>query len=234
MATKLYFHDAASPDTGTLPSGDGYANGGGSSINHVTGAGTNRDATPSIGVSQTSIVMTTQAITTSQESLLRRFLSRPLAAQTIPSQSITAGLAIASSNLSSNFFTNGIEAGIWRPSTGAYIATLWASGPFLLGTAVGENTLAATEQWFTSGAETSASRDVLDGDILVFGVWRDATVQGMGTSYTNTFYYDGTTEGSATSAASYINFPTTLTFFTPAKSQVVNPSKKLKKSLLAA
>ena len=52
-----------------------------------------------------------------------------------------------------------------------------------------------------------------DGDILVFEAW-DSCTQGMSTAYTDTYYYDGTTEDSTTTNAAYLLAPVDLALFT--------------------
>ena len=51
-----------------------------------------------------------------------------------------------------------------------------------------------------------------DGDILVVELWAENT-QGNSTSRTNTIYYDGTTEGSTTSNAAFLQAPGAVTFY---------------------
>lgn len=205
MATKFYMHNATSTDTGTLPTGFGLVNGTASAVN-VSGADTNRVADTTIGASQASGVLTTLANTSSQTSLIRRFLSAPLAAQTIAQQAVDSSAAWAESSLNSDFQPTAAVT-LWRPGTGAVVGLVksWSWGE--PGTA---------EAWAVeaSGGNSSA-QTALDGDILVFEFYRGSGVQGMATAYTNSFFYDGTTEGSSTTAASFVTFPNTLTFYTP-------------------
>jgi len=74
-------------------------------------------------------------------------------------------------------------------------------------------TAAATEQTESLTVAWSAtSVTILDGDILVFEVSTTFT-QGMATAYTDSFSYDGTTEASTTTCASFVTPPAALTLF---------------------
>jgi hypothetical protein len=210
MATKFYLLDGATTDTGTLPSGFAAADDASltSSVN-VSGADTNRTASTTISgtAGQRSGVLTTLANVNAQPSLLRRFVSDPIAAQTIGVQTLGYGCATSESSTNSDFLAQ-FRVSLWRPGTGALVGFL------TFGTTSPEAT--TSEVWISGNiAAATTSRTALDGDIIVIEAWRPVTVQLMATAYTNTFFYDGTTEGSATTPASFINFPNTLTFYTP-------------------
>ena len=223
MATKFYLHDAATTDTGTLPSGFNSINGTQTSSVNVPGADTDRQADTTIGVAvQNSGALTTLANTNAQRSMLRRFVSSPIAAQTIASQVLTYGVAANESNTNSNF---GLECriGLWRPSSGALVGMIKDPQTLIVST-----NMTTSEAWTAATMAASLAQTSQDGDILVFELWRDGAAQGMSTAYTNTVFYDGTTEGSATTPASYINFPNTITFFTPPAipDVVMSPSRR--------
>lgn len=211
MATKFYLHDAATPNTGTMPSTspsawDGGPTGAGS---EASGASTARDATTTIGVANPD---TESSITAAATSVLqrlghRRFVTRPLAAQNVSTGSLTWTFSYARSESNTNH--NGdIVLGVyaWRPGSGAQVGSLIVSitGAVMAATAETADSKTAIE----NGAVT-----VQDGDILVFDVMSKFT-QGMNTAYTDQFAYDGTTEASTTTCASFIICPTTLSFFT--------------------
>lgn len=202
---KFYLHDAATNNTGTLP-GASTLDASSPTVT-ATGASTNRDATGSLGATQTSIAVATNATTSAQSAWHRRFLSYPIAAQTIAAQTITFSMACEENNASANYLpTCGVY--LWRPSTGTKIGTLLAVGSISL-------TEPSTVQIARSGTATSTSVTALDGDILVFETWRKSNAQGAATTYTDTEYYDGTTEASASSCASFVGFATPIAIYSP-------------------
>lgn len=203
--SKLYFHDATNPVGGTLPG----APVGRSPSRESATARTLRMMDDIIGASQVSVVDTTAA-TAAQSNLYRRFASKPLSAQTIASQTITVRLAASESNAASNMFSSGVfYLFLWRPSTGANIGVL-VDITVITEPGTGETSIVA------SG--TSTARTAQAGDILVLEIY-SAQSQSMATSYTNTIYYDGTTEQSATSNAAHIEFTNAVTFPDPVVEQ---------------
>jgi hypothetical protein len=205
--SRFYFHDATTSDTGTLP-GATTIDTTTSPSQTATGASTNRSMDANLGASQTSIALTSLANTSAQPSWFRRFLSAPIGAQTISNaQTVTIACGASESSTNSNFLVN---AGVyvWRPSGGgSLVGSLtpqnWG------GPAAAEPSTAET--WVTgSVGSESASVTSQDGDVLVVEIWRDSSTQSMSTAYTNTFFYDGTTETSASNAASYIDFSTAI------------------------
>jgi hypothetical protein len=178
------------------------------------------------GSSQTSATLTTLATVVTQDSWMRRFCSAPIAAQTIDNAVVTITLAVAASesNAVSNFLVTG-TLGVWRPSAGSLVGliaddTVGNTPGFEPGT---------TETWGTSTTSGSGSVTSQNGDILVLEIWRGQGVgQSMSTAYTNVFFYDGTTEGSASNAASYIDFSTAIVMSAgaAARSLVVSPRSR--------
>lgn len=210
MATKFYLHDAASAVAGTLPATNAQVSA------DTPGTGTtialaNKTMNTTIGTLQKSIVKNTLANTNDQAVPIGRWLSDPIAAQTIASQTFTVhiGAAVSSTN-SALTLTCNIE--LWRPGTGAVVSALYdvahASGPFTPNPVV-----SLTEADETQSTSTT-SQTSQDGDIIIIEIWRNHAVQSMATSYTNTLFYDGTTEASATTNAAYLNFANTVTMFT--------------------
>lgn len=211
MATKFYFHDAASADTGTLPSAWLSTN------YHVppdvtaTGASTNRSMDTTIGALQVSIALTTLAQTAVQHNWFRRFLSSPLAAQNIASQSVNLSVGASEANIASNMFPVPLMF-LWRPSTGALVGPIMDVG-FPGGTEPG-----TAESSYTATG-TSQVIDALDGDIIVLDLIATNN-QGGATARVNTQFYDGTTEASTTTNAAFLSFANTITFSTGAAAQV--------------
>ena len=195
---KFYFHDAATGNTGTLPAGEHSAS---TASVTATGANTQRSMDDTIGVSQTSIALTTLANTSAQPCLFRMFESLPLAAQTIAAGNWQLSLAGSEANANSNLhFTACVYA--WRPGTGAVVGSLIFD---LAAASTGEpgTSEAALSDTTISGGSVTVSA----GDILICEIWRDATVQGNATARVNTFFYDGTTEASAASNAAFLLAP---------------------------
>lgn len=201
--TVFYFHDATTPDIGTLPVATTSA-----ITPNVTavGAGTNRDMNQTLGLAQVSPALTTLAVTTLQRNWFRRFVSRPLAAQTLPTGRWAIQGVAFESNAASNMLMWGAVLKVWRPSTGAVVATLLDNpqlGSVEPGTAA---TLITTNTTSIPGVAVN------DGDILLVELWA-ANTQGGATARTNTIRYDGTTESSTATPASYLEAPDTIVFY---------------------
>ncbi len=196
---KWYLHDAATADAGTLP-GAGTTTTG-SATTTVTGASTNRSLDNTPGAGQTSVAFASAAAT-AQSQWVRRFCSGPIGGQSLLTTSAGFQLHYAAqqSNTNANF-APGACCVIWRPSTGVVVGRFVDIGAMGLGQALG----GTVEAWPGSNSANTTAVTVLDGDIIVVEVWNN-NPQGMTTSYTDTFYYDGTTEGSSSTAASFIEF----------------------------
>lgn len=206
MVTKFYWHDAATTDAGTFPSS---AQTGTPTVT-ATGAATARAMDANIGSFQVSIGLTSSATKTQQYDWFRMFISRPLKGGTYATSGTwTVRAAIKTGNATNAAWKITVGTYIWRPSGGgsfvAAINTVLAG----LGTA------ATTGETDTTAA-TLGGTDVtiLDGDVLICEVWGELA-QGKATAYTWTLFYDGTTEGSTTSNAAYIESPVDLPYFAP-------------------
>lgn len=197
MVTRFYFHDATSTNTGTMPGAGTSASSTVPDWVYLDGLMRAMDGT--IGTAQTSKGFTTAAQTTTQAGMIVRFVSAPIAAQSLASQGITYSAAHSESSTSSDFLPSFVLS-LWRPSSGAYVATLYDGPSGLLFLEPG------TSETATSGSRTATAATAQDGDILVLEVWRAPNTQAMATGYTNTVYYDGTTVSSATTNAAYIEF----------------------------
>lgn len=207
MATiaKFYLLDAATPNAGTMPSGAlRISNTGTATTGDATGARTARDATDVAGTSNPDIESTITAVADVNQQLWghRRFVTRPLAAQSTPGGTWTFSYARSESNLNHNQAVRCVVYR-WRPSD--------SSQSGVLQTFVGaEPTTAATEQAESIPINFPTAETLLDGDLLVFDVTTVFT-QGMGTAYTEQFAYNGTTEASTTTCASFITPSAALT-----------------------
>lgn len=197
--SKFYLHDAATADAGTLPGATTVSLT--SPTQTATEASTNRSMDAAIGPGQTSQAVSTTATKSTQGSWYRRFLSAPIAAQTFANNaSYTYQVGYSQSNTNSAINSGNLCLAVWRPSTGAVVGRIYDS----VNSTAGGNTTNTTQQvgglGFSGAAVTSQ-----DGDILVLEVWT-ANAQSMATSYTNTVFYDGTTESSTTNEAAFIEF----------------------------
>lgn len=210
MATRLYFHNAASTLVGTLPTNTQSAT---AATWTATGGTTLRTMDTTIGISQASLSGTSSASTAAQNGFLGYFASSPLSGtQTVGGGSIIFLSADDESNAQSNFWVNGLEIYVWRPSTGTKVGTVKAFGATSLGGL--EGSTAEATNYITGITSTGISAST--GDIVVIEVWSNFT-QGMATAYTENFYFDGTTtytaENTATSScASFVELTETLTF----------------------
>lgn len=224
MATisKFYLLDATTPNSGTMPgSGDAFKGEGTSSSNDnngdATGARTARDATDVAGTSNPDIesVITSNADTLTQRWGHRRFVSRPIAARTFApgDGNWTFSYARSEANLNHNQSIR-CNVYLWRPSTGAAVGTFNVSNSSQAIMGGSEPTVAATEQAESVTGTWALSTAGADGDVLVFEI---ATVflQAMATAYTDNFAYNGTTEASTTTCASFVTPPSALTLYVP-------------------
>lgn len=211
MATiqKFYFLDATSPNTGTMPSNSPAAILGVTVTGDAAGASTARDtsATPGTANPDTESSITATADTNPQLWGHRRWVSRPLAARgvfTTGEGFWTWSCAWTESNAAHNCRPN-VVMYVWRPSTGAQVGTQTVSIQ-----------LAEPGTTQTALNATALVQDGLDpqpvanGDILVFDVSSGFT-QSMSVAYTDQGAYNGTTEASTTTCASFVNAPIALT-----------------------
>jgi hypothetical protein len=188
MASKFYLHASTTGVGGTLPASN---------------------ATVS-ATTPTQIVSGTNRSMNAQPSLIGRWVSGLIAAQTISSQQIDVQLANSESAGQSNFQVT-YSLVVWRPSDGSVVGRirdLQHSGTEPSTSEVNVN---------ISNGGTSTSVTSQDGDVLILEIWRDSTTQTNSTARTNTIYYDGTTEGSNTNNAAYVNFANTISMYNPNK-----------------
>jgi hypothetical protein len=210
VISKFYLLEAATPNTGTMPSG--FIS---TIVGSATGALTIRDATDTHGSSNPDIesTITANANQTTQRWGHRLFVSRPLAAHTFAAAdgNWTFSYARSESNTSHNMSMQCTVVAV-DPATGLRRGA-GSQSVLLSGT---EPSSASTEEAEAiTGAWGANPLTISDGDILFFEVTSVFT-QGMSSAYTDQFAYDGTTEASTTTCASFVTPPAALTLFTAA------------------
>jgi hypothetical protein len=188
MATRLYFHNATTSVSGTLPTTEQSA---ATADVTATGANTNRVMDTIIGSGQTSINITTSASTNARNNFLRRFVSPPLVGdQVVGGGNMILNAADQESSTNANFWINSLCVYVWRPSTGAKVGNVRdAAGTSLGGSE--PSTSNSMQVTHITGITTSAV-NALNGDVVVCEIWT-RTTQSQATAYTCIFQYDGTT-----------------------------------------
>lgn len=188
----------------------------------------NRQLLSTPGSSQTFLNYTTLAQTTGQAVGVARFFSPALAAQSVPASfSWTSRCARAESNTNVNL-DGGYRIGFWRPSAGATVISDGSVSNITMLHHITEPASAGTEE--DQGVMTYTSNSfegwtLQDGDYMLLEVYFSFT-QSMATAYAATFYWAGTTEGSATSNAAYIGSPS-LTLLSEAGSPAQRPKQNV-------
>jgi len=206
-STKLYLRGSTTPNSPTngekstaLPvgtftgnSGDGFEN---------------LSLSTTKGSSQTSKTISSLIQLTHQDMYPARFSSQSLAAQTFSAGTWTLALATSESDANAESQTVG-SIYVYRPTTASVVGYIYDSD-----TALGvEYSTTEDGQVVTVSGSSVTSQD---GDILVFEYWIHAT-QLISLGYTNTLYFDGTTDvvdSTSSDAASYIQAPISITFST--------------------
>lgn len=214
--TKLYFHNALTSDTGTLPttiqSGQGTPDLLSDAVN------VNRSMDTTIGVSQASLSCVDTSSLTAGRAYFTRFLSSPLNMTTVSSD--TWNYTFAAKETASdqfpcfgaNFFVI-VTLYVWRPSNGTRIGFVINGNS----SANFSEPSATNQEQSLSGTFAGGSVGCQSGDILAFEVLLSC----VNNNSTDTFYYDGTTETNnnrtvVSSQASHIeSSTTTLTFLIP-------------------
>jgi hypothetical protein len=218
MATKLYLRNTTSTVAGSLPTYplDGVGN------YFVTSTATLRALSTTIGAGQTSRAGSSLAQTGIQDGGYGYWTTDPLSgSQTVGGGTVTVNIAASESNTNMNLGENAsggawkVYIYVWRPSTGAVVGTVVASYTSWNTT---EPSAASTEK-VIHGTLGSSGISAQDGDIVVVEL-AVAHNQGMASSYTNTIFYDGTTENTTTNTtvsnhAAFVQFTENLTFQTP-------------------
>jgi hypothetical protein len=210
MATRFYFHNDTNALTGTFPTTEqaGIA----ASVTS-TGANTLRTMDLSIGTAQTTATVTSLASTAVQNHFMRFFCSPPLVGdQTVGGGTMILNAADAEGNNNANWWINSLNVYVWRPSTGTKVGTVRDDA----GTSLGGLEGGTGETVSHVTGITSSAISALDGDVIICEVWVRAQ-QSASMSYTNTFYFDGTTvntteNASVTNHASFLEMSENLIF----------------------
>lgn len=213
MATisKFYLLDAATPNTGNLPtSAEPITSSWGSpETGAAADAYTVRDATDVPGSSNPDVEssFSSNANQNLQRWAHRRFISRPLAAQTIQG-GVNGTWTLSYARYESNNAHNQViicMVRVWRPTALHFVDYTLA---YIVGTEGG------LSEGYESVTDDGRGDDfnINNGDCLVFDILSYFT-QSMSTSYTDYFCYDGTTEASTTTCASFVSPPSALTLF---------------------
>lgn len=179
-----------------------------------------RTLSTTIGTGQVSSFITSIAATTFQTALLGIFATNPIANDsiTIGAGSIILNAADATSNATRLLFnTNSVNIYVWRPSTNTLVGYILDAAGFDLSTGA-PKAVSTTETVTHITGILGSPVTALEGDILVVEVWSSFTPT-VTTSYTGTWYYNGTTENatqgsSVANHASYIQFTEDITFKT--------------------
>lgn len=208
---KMYLHAASSSITGTLPAPGTQSVNDSTPSFTATGADTNRAMDNTLGVAQASLAATGSFLAASQNVWFGRWVSEALNAATFGSGTWTrSGAASETSTNANMFFPSGCLY-LWRPSTGARIGFIFDRTALNFGVGASEPGTAETGY---SGTQTGVNVTALAGDVLVFEAWCLGT-PAMAASYTITEFYDGTTEASTTSNASFLQAPANISFQDP-------------------
>jgi len=187
MAIKLYFHNALNNLSGTFPVTEASSY---NADNTGDDAFYWRTMNTSIGTGQAASVTSTSTTVNGQLSLMGKFCSPPLDGdQTVAGSNYYYNVASEESSSAANFWVNTLNLYVWRPSDGTKVGTIRDAANQSLISTEGST---GTEQSHV-GTFTTSQVSALDGDVVMCEVWAFFT-QGMATSYTGTFYYDGTTE----------------------------------------
>jgi hypothetical protein len=213
MATRLYLRAALAAVSPTAGEKSTFYPQVGRLTNLNSGTGfEDLSLSTAKGAAQTSKVRATQADnTTAQECYIARFSSPALAAQTIAANTWSKGIAVQESNSNANQFMAAGVIYVWRPGTSSVVGAVYdASGTY------------GTEHTTSEDGEvlniSGSSVTTQDGDILVYEHWTTGTIQGHASSYNITVYFDGTTdvvEATTTDAASWLETPQNLVWYTP-------------------
>ena len=213
---RLYFH-AATNSLSNLPT---TSQGSLTSDKNVDAQSVNRSMDKTIGTSQASLVLTSNATTSAQNYYFTRFVSEALSGIS----SITAGnwnynISALESSTNANFPTGAssidrITLYVWRPGTGKVGDILDGNSSPDADEATTSGTGRVSHATFTGSLVSSVS----DGDVLCFEVWFQIT-QAAATAYTDSLFYDGTTVNltrlaATTNHASFLETSQTLTFGT--------------------
>lgn len=164
-----------------------------------------KELLPTAGTTQTSITQTFPNVTSALNTFWSFWATRPLTTSaTVGGGTMSFRWAASESAAAADWLgPNGLNVYVYRPSTGAIVGNLvtFASLTASYVSAEVGTTQTASPVYTLSTSAVSA----LAGDIVVVELWSVHTPS-MATAYTGTLYFNGTTEGSTTSNAAYVQF----------------------------
>lgn len=213
--TKLYLHreGVGSLPSGTLPSSEQSSLTADTNLFDNEDGSENRVMDDTISAqAQTSLTNTSTADTNAHNYYIARWVSPKLNMTSISANTWNLKFAASEGNANANFPRNGagalrIVAYCWKPSNGTKY------GDILDGNSAADFEEAGTTQTLIEGTFSGAAVSSLTADdvVIVFELWAIVT-QSMGTAYSQTVFYDGTTESSTSNNAAFLETPQTLTF----------------------
>jgi len=216
--TKLYFHNATSSVSGTLPTTKQGAYT--TALVSVDAYTVNRSMSTTIGTSQTTQQSPTMS-STNKTVYFTKFVSDTLTSTSIAADTWNYAFAAQESAATGNFpvTTTGavnVTVYVWRPGTGTKIGTIMDGNSS--GTGFTEPSSTNTEK-SVFGTFTGSAVTCQAGDVIIMEVYFATAATSAG--FVSFFYFDGTTETNnngttVSSHASYIESPgQTLTFGAP-------------------
>lgn len=209
MTQKFYLRNVTAADTPTAGKKSTALTS--TQADNATGTEETRSLLAAKGTVQTSIPQTTDNTTTAEVGYHARFTSNPLQAGTLLGVgNWIMAMAINESNANSNFFL-AFSLYFWRPSNNTVVG-------YIYDTDVAVGTEPPTSETGEVNTIVGVGVTIQEGDVLVLEVWRKQT-QSMGTAYTNTIFFDGTTDPvdatGTTDAAAYIEAPADIPEYVP-------------------
>lgn len=214
---ELYFHAASNP-LANLPTTEQSAL---TSDKDCDAQTLNRVMDNTTGTAQTSIVLASNTTTSLQNYYFTKFVSWGLSGiSAINSGTWRYAFAANESHTSANFPVGAanspayLNVYVWRPSSQTVIGTILDGNTF---SQLAECAAASSERSMYCLFQGAAVASVADDDVIVCEIWFPNTKGGVGSSYNDTFYFDGTTENNTVNTvvsnhASYIATWQALTF----------------------
>ncbi len=243
MATRLYFHDAASQVSGTLPNDEQStltpSAAGVPGVNPIiifTPVTDNKSMNTTIGTSQVALSKNDTWNTAGNPRVIyvTRYVSELLGVTSINANTWTYNFATLESNLNANWPVSGsdqtvyVNLYVWRPS----------GGGSKVGTILDGNTAATVDEHTSTNVErchvTTFSGSAVTcqtGDVLILEVWFH-NVSGQTIQINKAYYYDGTTANTTNNAtvsnhASFIETPQDISFQAPGPIEMTQSSAKV-------
>lgn len=176
-----------------------------------------RTMNTSTGTSQVTLTAPgSPGSTALQYEFLAKFCSPPIGTTTtVGGGLMNLSIADSAGNSALNFWTNGVNVYIWRPSTGSKVGTIRDyTGTPLPNTST--NTVATSEKVTQYNGIPSSGISAEPGDVIICELWWGNSPS-MATSYSYSIYFDGntvnTTTGTAvTNHAGFIEFAENIPF----------------------